>query len=106
MRQAARAELSNLSKSSPKLATLTGKIVRWLHGQVSASSHNFTVYLWYVSIHMVHCKPIPVMKTGFSLGSFSHWEKPVFITGNPVFITGMGLQCWLEEYSSSGHFFS
>ena len=65
----------------------------------------------------VHCKPIPVTKTGFSLWSFSHREKPVFITGvpamrtgfpvmktgfslwekfhreNPVFITGMGLQC-------------
>ena len=32
----------------------------------------------------VHCKPIPVMKTRFSLWSFSHREKPVFITGNPV----------------------
>jgi hypothetical protein len=28
----------------------------------------------------------PVMKTGFSLGEKLHWE-------NPVFITGMGLQC-------------
>ena len=29
----------------------------------------------------MHCKPIPVMKTGFSLWSFSHREKPVFIAG-------------------------
>ena len=41
----------------------------------------------------MHCKPIPVMKTGVSLWSFSHRKKPVFITGNPVIITGMGLQC-------------
>ena len=33
--------------------------------------------LWY------HCKPIPVMKTGFSLCSVSHREKPVFITWEP-----------------------
>ena len=31
----------------------------------------------------VHCKPIPVMKTGFSQCSFSHREKPVFITWEP-----------------------
>ena len=29
---------------------------------------------------IMHCKPIPVMKTGFSLCIFSHREKPVFIT--------------------------
>ena len=32
---------------------------------------------------MVHCKPIPVMKTGFSLCTFSHREKPVSISWNP-----------------------
>ena len=31
----------------------------------------------------VHCKPIPVMKTGFSLCSFSHREKPGFINSVP-----------------------
>ena len=30
-----------------------------------------------------HCKPIPVMKTGFSLCSISNREKPVFITWEP-----------------------
>ena len=30
-----------------------------------------------------HCKPIPVMKTGFSLCSISNSEKPVFITKEP-----------------------
>ena len=31
-----------------------------------------------------HCKPIPVMKTGFSLCTFSHREKPpVFISWDP-----------------------
>ena len=30
-----------------------------------------------------HCKPIPVMKTRFSMWSFSHREKPVFIAGVP-----------------------
>ena len=62
-----------------------------------------------------------LMKTGFSLWSFPHREKPVFITGipamrtglpvmktgfslieklhreNPVFITGIGLQNWHEK---------
>ena len=32
----------------------------------------------------VHCKPIPVMKTGFSLCSISNRENPVFITGIPA----------------------
>ena len=31
-----------------------------------------------------HCKPIPVMKTGFSLCTFPNREKPVFITGIPA----------------------
>ena len=31
----------------------------------------------------IHCKPIPVMKKGLSLCSFSHREKPVFITWEP-----------------------
>jgi hypothetical protein len=30
-----------------------------------------------------HCKPIPVMKTGFSLCSISNREKPVFIKWEP-----------------------
>ena len=33
---------------------------------------------------MLHCKPIPVMRTGFSLCSISNREKPVFITGIPA----------------------
>ena len=31
----------------------------------------------------IHCKPIPVMKTGFSLCSISNREQPVFITWEP-----------------------
>jgi hypothetical protein len=30
------------------------------------------------------CKPIPVMRTGFSLCSISNREKPVFIRGIPA----------------------
>ena len=30
-----------------------------------------------------HCKPVPVMKTGFSLCTFSHREKPVSISWDP-----------------------
>ena len=33
-----------------------------------------------VGVQWEHCKPIPVMKMGFSLCSISHREKPVFIT--------------------------
>ena len=36
-------------------------------------------YLW----STVHCKPIPVMKTGFSLCHISNREKPVFINWEP-----------------------
>ena len=32
----------------------------------------------------IHCKPIPVMKIGFSLCNISIREKPVFITGIPA----------------------
>ena len=31
----------------------------------------------------IHCKPIPVMKTGISLCSISNREKPVFINWEP-----------------------
>ena len=33
--------------------------------------------------HYLHCKPTPVMKTGFSLCSISSREKPVFINLEP-----------------------
>jgi hypothetical protein len=33
----------------------------------------------------LHCKPITVMKTGFSLCSISNREKPVFITWEPCY---------------------
>ena len=33
-----------------------------------------------IRVKWLHCKPIPVMKTGFSLCTFSQKEKPVFIT--------------------------
>ena len=74
------------------------------------TQHEITYHLM---SSMLHCKPIPVMKTGFSLWSFSHREKPFFVTGfpvmktdfslwgklhkeNPVPITGMSLQCSLK----------
>ena len=41
------------------------------------------------SSDIVQFKPIPVMKTGFSLWNISHREKPVFTTGNPVLIAGI-----------------
>ena len=34
---------------------------------------------------LVHCKPIPVMKTGFYLWTFSHREKPVFLLQGTLF---------------------
>ena len=41
----------------------------------------------YLSVKMksssLHCKPIPVMKTGFSLCTFPNREKPVFISCDP-----------------------
>ena len=40
-------------------------------------------------VRFMRYKPIPVMKTEFSLWSFSHKEKPVFITENPVLIAGI-----------------
>ena len=36
-----------------------------------------------VPLIFMHCKPIPVMKTGFSLCTFSHREKPVFVDSVP-----------------------
>ena len=41
---------------------------------------NFTEYKAFQFLWL-HCKPIPVMKTGFSLCTFPNREKPVFITG-------------------------
>ena len=35
----------------------------------------------YVTYLLIHCKPVPVMKTGFSCVVFLYREKPVFITG-------------------------
>ena len=45
------------------------------------------LFIWYFLC--IHCKPIPVMKTGFPLYSISHREKPVFITGIPAMRTGL-----------------
>ena len=39
---------------------------------------------WLDKTFVSHCKPIPLMKTGFSLCSISIREKPVFITGIPA----------------------
>ena len=41
---------------------------------------NFTEYKAFQFLWL-HCKPIPVMKTGFSLCTSPNREKPVFITG-------------------------
>ena len=41
---------------------------------------NFTEYKAFQFLWL-HCKPIPVMKTGVSLCTFPNREKPVFITG-------------------------
>ena len=45
------------------------------------------------NIFGIHCKPIPVMKTGFYLCSFSHGEKPMYFHYILAMRTGMGLQC-------------
>ena len=45
----------------------------------------FKLYLLTLKVNIgmtLNCKPIPVMKTGFSLCSFSHMVKPVFIPAN------------------------
>ena len=39
-------------------------------------------YKW-LKCKRMHCKPIPVMKAGFSLWGFSHRKKSVFIAGVP-----------------------
>ena len=47
---------------------------------------NFFQLFFHYHIHQLcsgHCKPIPVMKTGFSLCTFSHREKPVSISWDP-----------------------
>ena len=44
----------------------------------SAQKFCHPYFHWYI-----HCKPIPVMKTGFSLCTFSHREKPVSISWDP-----------------------
>ena len=36
-----------------------------------------------VAMRHLHCKPIPVIKTGFSLCTFPNREKPVFISCDP-----------------------
>ena len=36
-----------------------------------------------MNLFLLHCKPIPVMKTGFSLCSISNRENPVFINLEP-----------------------
>ena len=41
------------------------------------------LFTFFVGSWRQHCKPIPVLKTGFSLCTFSHREKPVCISWDP-----------------------
>ena len=48
-------------------------------------------FCWFMNKRLIYCtaNPFPVMKTRFSLWTFSHREKPVFITGIPAMRTGL-----------------
>jgi hypothetical protein len=48
-------------------------------------------------LDFVQCKPIPVMKTGFSLGSFSRWEKTCFYYREPCFHYRDGFAVYLHD---------
>ena len=53
------------------------------------SHHGCTVHMasfadFLLIFFLLHCKPIPVMRSGFSLCSISNREKPVFVTGIPA----------------------
>ena len=54
-----------------------------LHSLHSSSLKNSLRKKERKSISVLHCKPIPVMKTGISLCSISNREKPVFINWEP-----------------------
>ena len=53
----------------------------------------FPVYYFHTGKNLFLLAGIPVMKTGFSLMEILHRE-------NPVFITGMGLQCVSSNQNS------
>ena len=55
-------------------------------GPVQGQNRDFPVYFFPTGKNLFSLAGIPVMKTGFSLLGKVHRE-------NPVFITGMGLQC-------------
>ena len=61
--------------------------------------------LWSMGVSLwLHCKPIPVMKTGFSLCTFPNREKPVFITGIPANVNRI-FPVW-EKYTGKTLFWS
>ena len=62
-----------------------------LTGSVQGQNRDFPVYFFPTGKNLFSLAGIPVMKTGFSLLGKVHRE-------NPVFITGMGLQCSHFQY--------
>ena len=57
-----------------------------------------------------NCKPIPLMRTRFSLCIISNREKPAFITGIPakenrIFPVWKGLQCILSIFCTQDSYF-
>ena len=78
-------------------------------GNVNIEDESYLIFIYKCfkfAAFRPHCKPIPVMKTGFSLCMLSLQVFPCKESvhrENPVFITGMGLQCcnpWHQEYAS------
>ena len=63
-------------------------------GPVQGQDRVFPVYFSHTGKNLFTLAGIPVMKTGFSLLGKVHRE-------NPVFITGMGLQCTLKSMIKS-----
>ena len=59
------------------------KGTNWKASSNHSSTQSFQLFAFYLPLEKIHCKPIPVMKTGFSLCTFSHREKPVSISWDP-----------------------
>ena len=60
-----------------------GKKTLWEKNRKLLNFHSTQHRFVFLSVRL-HCKPIPVMRTGFSLCSISNRENPVFITGIPA----------------------
>ena len=65
--------------------------MQWAIAIIALQETDIGLHVKYIKCHKLHCKPIPVMKTGVSCVLFPTGKNLFPSTGNPVMKTGFYL---------------